>query len=246
VEAERLQNLLLSSVSHDLRTPLAAITGAGTALRDERAELGAEQREELVETICAEAERMERLVANILDMVRIESGAAVLRREWVPLEEVVGSVLGRFGDRLESREVKLSLPEDLPMLSLDPVLFEQVLVNLLDNALKYTPPGRSIEIAARAEEGGVGIDVADRGPGIPAGDEERVFEKFHRGSHPGVLGAGLGLSICRGIVQAHGGTILAANRTEGGAIFRIRLPSVGAPPVVATDGAMPDTPRPLP
>ena len=196
-----MRSSLLSAISHDLRSPLAAITGAGTALRDDPGRLGTEQRAELVDTICTEAERMERLIGNVLDMVRIESGGMAPRRDWVPLEEVLGSALLRLDAKLQGREVRTDLPEGLPLVPVDPVLFEQVFVNLLDNAVKYTPSGSPVEISARASDHGLEIEVADRGPGIAPGDEERIFEKFHRGAHAGGGGVGLGLPICRGIVR---------------------------------------------
>jgi two-component system sensor histidine kinase KdpD len=221
---------LLSAVSHDLRTPLAAITGAATSLRDDTM-LSTPTREELLESICEEAERMERLVGNLLEMTRLESGIA-LHREWVPLVEVVGSALTRLEDRLGDRHVSTSLEPDLPLVSIDPVLFEQIFVNLLENAVKYTPAGTPIEIDARRVEAGIEIEVADRGPGLPEGSEERVFEKFYRGAHVGVSGVGLGLAICLGIVQAHGGTMRALKREGGGVVFRVTLPSTGEPPTV--------------
>jgi two-component system sensor histidine kinase KdpD len=228
--AEEMRSSLLSAVSHDLRTPLAAITGAGTALRDDQGKLGHAQRAELLETICAESERMERLIGNLLDMMRLESGGLALKREWVPIEEVVGSALTRLEPRLDGRQVLLDLPEDLPLVSMDPVLFEQVFVNLLDNALKYTPAGSPIEVRAHTRDNLLEIEIADRGPGIRPGDEALVFEKFWRGAHPGVGGVGLGLPICRGIVQAHGGVISAENRETGGALFKISLPLADVPP----------------
>jgi two-component system sensor histidine kinase KdpD len=233
--SEAMRSSLLSAISHDLRSPLAAITGAGTASRDDPGRFGSEQRAVLVDTICTEAERMERLIANVLDMVRIESGGMAPRRDWVPLEEVLGSALLRLDAKLQGREVSTNLPEGLPLVPVDPVLFEQVFVNLLDNAVKYTPAGSPIEIGARATENQLLIEVADRGPGIAPGEEERIFEKFNRGAHAGGGGVGLGLPICRGIVQAHGGTIVAGNRAGGGTVFRIRLPLDEAPPTVAAE-----------
>jgi two-component system sensor histidine kinase KdpD len=178
---------------------------------------------------------MERLVGNILDMMRIESGGMALRREWVPLEEVVGSALVRLDAKLQGREVRTDLPEWLPLVPVDPVLFEQVFVNLLENAVKYTPAGAPLSIGARVADHVLEIEVADRGPGIPAGLEERIFEKFQRGAQSGGGGVGLGLPICRGIVEAHGGTIVAANREGGGAVFRIRLPLRESPPSTRPD-----------
>ncbi|MEW6365327.1 MAG: DUF4118 domain-containing protein [Acidobacteriota bacterium] len=230
VRTEEMRSSLLSAVSHDLRTPLAAITGAGTALRDEGQRLRPEQREELFDTICTEAERLERLVGNILYMVRLESAGIVPKRDWVPLEEIVGSALARLDAKLGKRQVVLDIPQDLPLLSVDPVLFEQVFVNLIENAIKYAGRESPIEVRARTLEGTLEVEVADRGPGIPAGDEERVFEKFYRGSHAPGGGAGLGLSICRGILQAHAGSLAARNREDGGATFRMRVPLLEAPP----------------
>ena len=227
---EEMRSSLLSAVSHDLRTPLAAITGAGTTLRDDSGKLGPEQQAELFDTICTEAERMERLVANTLDMVRLESGGFAPKREWIPLEEIVGSALARLDAKLGEREVKLDLPENLPLVSVDPVLFEQVFVNLIENAVKYSGSESPIEVRARREDGTVVIEVADRGPGLPPGDETRVFEKFYRGPRVRSGGVGLGLPICLGIVQAHGGSLLAANRDGGGAVFTICMPLLEVPP----------------
>jgi K+-sensing histidine kinase KdpD len=227
--AEEMRSSLLSAVSHDLRTPLAAITGAATALRDGMATAGAPPRDELVSTICEEAERLERLVGNLLDMTRLESGSMVVKREWVPLEEIVGAALVRMESRLEGRVVATKLAADLPLLSVDPLLLEQTFVNLLENAAKYTPPGTPIQIAAHAN-GEIEIDVMDRGPGLPAGAEQRIFQRFVRGPHAAQAGVGLGLAICRGIVEAHGGRISAKNRPGGGSSFSIVLPlAVGEP-----------------
>jgi two-component system sensor histidine kinase KdpD len=231
-KTEEMRSSLLSAVSHDLRTPLAAITGAASTLRDDSARFSAEQRTDLLDTIAEEAERLERLVANLLDMTQVESGSLRVRREWVPLEETVGSALTRLEESLASRPVRVSLAPDLPLVSIDPVLFQQVLVNLLENAVKYTPAGSEIEIDGRATENAVVIEVRDRGPGIPPGDEARVFEKFYRGAHARVAGAGLGLAICKGVVEAHGGTIQVENRTGGGAAFRVTIPLVGSAPSV--------------
>jgi two-component system, OmpR family, sensor histidine kinase KdpD len=226
---EAMRSSLLSAVSHDLRTPLASITGAATSLRDD-SELGEETRRELIESIVDQAERLERLVANLLDMTRLEFGGVAPKREWVPLEEMIGSALTRLESRLGSREVRVGIDADVPLVSVDPVLFEQVFVNLLENADKYTSKASPIELVARQVGVNVEIEVSDRGEGLPKGDEARLFEKFHRGSHEGVSGAGLGLPICKGIVEVHGGTIVAENRPGGGATFRITLPIAGTPP----------------
>jgi len=236
VTTEERRSSLLSALSHDLRTPLAAITGAATTLRDESAAIDTAQRRELLETICEEADRLERLVRNLLDMTRLESGALVVKRQWMPLEEIVGAALTRMESQLDGRPVRTDLPADLPLVSADAVLLEQVFVNLLENAAKYTPPGSPVEIVALAgDPGAIAIEVADRGPGIAAGHETRLFDKFFRGPQAGSSGAGLGLAICRGVVGAHGGTIIAANRPGGGAVFRMTLPIVGSPPPAPSD-----------
>jgi two-component system, OmpR family, sensor histidine kinase KdpD len=233
VESERTRSLLLSSVSHDLRTPLSVITGATSSLLADGAPLPTAVHRELVETIAEEAQRLNRLVGNLLDMTRLEAGAMPVRLEWHSLEEVVGSALGRLESRLQGREVTVTLPPGLPLVQLDDVLVEQVIFNLVENALKYTPPGSPIEILAVRGDDRLGLSVADRGPGLPPGQEESVFQKFYRGRREGdPSGVGLGLSICRGIVEAHGGTISAANREGGGAVFLIELPQRETPPVV--------------
>jgi two-component system sensor histidine kinase KdpD len=232
-----MRSTLLSSVSHDLRTPLAAITGAATALRDDGA-LSEETKVELLDSVYEEAERLERLVANLLDMTRLDSGAVVLKREWVPLDEVISSALARVDARLGDRPVRVDLAEDLPLVAVDPVLFGQLFVNLFENAAKYTPAGSPLDIEARVESSSLVVEVGDRGPGFPPGAEVRIFERFHRGTHTGIGGVGLGLPICRGIAEAHGGTILAENRPEGGALFRVTIPLMGDAPNVPAEGTV--------
>jgi two-component system sensor histidine kinase KdpD len=224
-ETERTRSALLSSVSHDLRTPLAVITGAATSLRDGSRTLSERTREELADTIAEEALRLNRLIGNLLDMTRLESGTLAPRREWNSLEEVVGAALARLGPALRGRPVRLSLPADLPLVRLDGVLFEQLVRNLVENANKYSPPGLPIELAAGIQGDEVRLDVGDHGPGFASGDEQRVFEKFYRGANAaGQPGAGLGLAICEAIARAHGGTVTAANRAGGGAMFTVWLP----------------------
>ncbi|MBK9713531.1 MAG: sensor histidine kinase KdpD [Kouleothrix sp.] len=232
-EAERLRSSLLSSVSHDLRTPLTAITGAASTLLDGQAAIGDGVRTELVQGIYDEAARLNRLVGNLLDMTRLESGAVQVRKEWQPLEEVVGAALNRQEHALRERPLEVQLPPDLPLAPLDGALIEQVLVNLLDNAAKYTPPGSPILLSARAAPQELTVTIADRGPGIPSGDERRIFEKFYRAAPAGTHGSGLGLAICAAIVQAHGGRIWAESRPGGGAIFSFTLPVDGPPPAIA-------------
>jgi two-component system sensor histidine kinase KdpD len=234
VEAEFLRNTLLSGVSHELRTPLAAITGAASAITEAPAPLTEESRRDLLDTIRAEAERMDRLINNLLDMTRLEAGGLRLKKEWLPVQEVIGSAVHALEARLRGRDMRIDLGPQPPMIHADPVAIEQVVANLLDNAVEYTPPGTPIEISARADGNGVTVQVADHGPGLPPGTERRVFDKFFRApageNQP--RGIGLGLAICRGIVEAHGGTISAANRPSGGAAFRFTLPNDGQPPNV--------------
>ncbi len=236
---EELRSSLLSSVSHDLRTPLAAITGAATTLRDGLEGLQGEQRRELLDTVCEEAERLDLLVRNLLDMTQLESGTLQVKREWVPLEEIVGSALGRFAKELAGRPIHTELAADLPLVAVDPVLLEQVFLNLLENARKYTPEKSPIEVVARAQDDATVIEVADRGPGPPEGGEERIFDMFFRGQGNDAPGAGLGLAICRGILAAHGGTIGVERRPGGGSVFRITLPREGEAPEVPGDSAAP-------
>ena len=237
-ETERLRNSLLSAVSHDLRTPLATITGSASALVDQEAELDAAARRELAQAIEEEADRLNRLVHNLLEMTRLESGGIGVRKDWHPLEEVVGSALARVEKQLGQRRVDIDLPPDLPLVPLDPLLVEQVLINLLDNAIKYTPDASPIQIAASAEDRAVSVTVGDRGPGFAPGEETRIFDKFYRGEQAGTRsGAGLGLAIARGIVDAHGGRIAAEPRPGGGALFRFTLPLAAEPPKVRTDDA---------
>ncbi len=235
-ETERARSALLSSVSHDLRTPLAAITGAATSLLEGSARLGESTRREMVETISEEAGRLNRLIGDLLEMTRLESGALRVRKEWHSLEEVVGAALGRLEAELGDRPVMVDIPDDLPLVPLDDVLFEQVVRNLVENAHKYSPTGSPIEIRGRIESGKLRFTVADRGPGLRAGEEQRAFEKFYRGAAGSDrAGVGLGLAICRGIVEAHQGSITAANRPGGGAEFTVWLPLEGTPPSVDTE-----------
>jgi two-component system sensor histidine kinase KdpD len=232
METERTRNTLLSAVSHDLRTPLASITGSAGALLDEQAPLAPGDRRELLETIRDEATRLARLVGDLLDLTRIESGSLQVNKEWVPLEEVVGSALGRYARVLEGRDVKVDIPKSVLLVQVDAVLIEQVFINLLDNAAKFSPPATPIEIHAEEQPGEVSIEIADHGPGLPPSEQDRIFEKFYRTADgKRVPGSGLGLTVCQAIVKAHGGSIRASNRSDGsGAIFSFVLP-IGTPPV---------------
>jgi two-component system sensor histidine kinase KdpD len=232
VEAERLRTALLSSLSHDLRTPLGSIEGAASTLLEDGGTLAPEVRRLLAQTILEESRRMTRLVTNLLDMVRVESGTLAVQKAWQPLEEALGVALLRMDERLSNRVVETQLPADLPFVPIDELLIEQVFVNLLENAIKYTPPDSPIVIAARRADGAVLVEVADRGPGVAESSRELVFHKFHRGGGDGATkpaGAGLGLTICRGIITAHGGRIWVDPREGGGAVFRFTLPLEGPP-----------------
>ena len=189
----------------------------------------------LLLTIHQESCRLERLVNNLLELTKLESGQIQVRKEWVPMEEVVGSAVGRLEESLGERPLVLRLGED--WVPLDPVLLEQVLLNLLDNALKFSPAGSPIEIETRVAGGLATLTVADHGPGFAAGEEQRVFDKLYRGSCSATApGAGLGLAICRGIIQAHGGTIQAATRPGGGGLLTLTLPVEGTPPELPPEG----------
>ncbi len=227
-ETERLRGALLTSISHDLRTPLASILGAASSLRGYPQRYGAAEREELLATLEDEAQRLNRFVANLLDMTRLESGAIELRLEPIDLAEIVGSALERAGTVLARHRVAVDIAPDLPMLRLDAVLFEQVLFNLLDNAAKYAPAGSRIGIRAGCDGGLVEIEIVDEGPGLPPAELERVFDKFYRvpAQDRRRAGTGLGLAICRGFVEALGGSIVARNRRDrSGAALTIRLPA---------------------
>lgn len=236
METEQMRSSLLSAVSHDLRTPLATITGAATSLLSHRNQIDAATQTELIESIAQEAQRLSRLVSNLLEMTRLESGAVELKRDWHSLEEIIGTALSRLEPWLGDRPVDIRLPADLPLIHVDDVLLEQVFINLFENAAKYTPDGTEIAVSAVAGKERVVVEVMDRGPGFAPGDEQRIWEKFYRGQDAGVHGAGLGLTICRAIIDAHGGSIRAENRPGGGAVFRMELPVGGLPPQVNLDG----------
>ncbi len=227
VETERLRNALLSSVSHDLRTPLTVISGATSSLLTENLDRATQQ--ELTRTVAQEAQRLNQLVRNLLDMTRLESGAVVVYKEWQPLEEVIGSALHRLAEPLQGRPVTLDLPESLPLIPLDAVLIEQVMINLLENALNYTPVGSPLTVRAWAKDHTVTVEIGDQGPGIPALEREHIFEKFYR-VQTIRGGSGLGLTICRGIIEAHGGKIWVEANTPKGASFRFTLPIEGPAP----------------
>ncbi len=214
-ETERLRSSLLSAVSHELRTPLAAIVGSASTLLQSAA-----PSRDLLVNIRDEADRLTRLIHNLIETTRLESGAR-LKKEPYPIEDVIGTALERVEKLISGRKVETDLPENLPLVPLDPVLMELVFVNLIENAARHAPEG-ALEISARERMDYLEISVADRGPGLKAGDLDRIFEKFYRAS--AAPGAGLGLAICKAVVSAHGGTIRAENRPGGGAIFLLTLP----------------------
>jgi two-component system sensor histidine kinase KdpD len=231
-ETEGLRNALLASISHDLRTPLAVIAGASSSLAESGDRLSVEARHALAHSIYEQSEEMTKLVTNVLEMTRLEAGTIALNRDWHALGEIVGSVLHRLKERLSGHPVRTEIPNDLPLVRADATLIEQVFVNLLDNAAKYTRPGSTIRVRAEKDGSNLLVSVEDSGAGLPPGDPEQLFAKFHRGTVEGAIGgAGLGLAICRAIMQLHGGRIWAERRPEGGAAFRMTLPLEEAPTV---------------
>src|SRR5712671_248631 len=232
-ETEGLRNALLASISHDLRTPLAVISGASSSLMEQAGALSAQTRAELARSIFEQSQQMAELVANVLQMTRLE-GAITLERDWHALGEIAASVLDRLRERLAGHPVRAWLPEQLPLLRMDAGLMAQLLSNLLENAAKYTPPGTAITLSAEVGEAEVVVSVEDAGPGLPDGDPEQLFAKFYRGSpESAVGGVGLGLAICRAIIRLHGGRIWAERRPGGGAIFSFSLPREAVPDVPA-------------
>jgi two-component system sensor histidine kinase KdpD len=223
---EQLQTALLNSISHDLRTPLVAVTGALSALDEDAGVLDAAARRSLIENARAEADRLNNLVGNLLDMTRIEAGVLRLSRETSDISDLISTSVEAVHNRLDGRTIRMNVSPDLPLVNLDFVLFVQVMVNLLDNALKYSPMDQPIDISAACEDDSIVITVDDRGPGIPEEDRLRVFDKFYRVQRPGsITGTGLGLSICKGIVEAHGGEIRAGERPGGGTRIRLTIPT---------------------
>lgn len=240
MQAEQLRNSLLSSVSHDLRTPLAAIAGAAEGLLS--SSLPENTKKELARSIVEEARRLSRLVNNLLDMTRLETGRVALNEQWHVLEEIVGSARARLSSELSDHDVSVNIPLGFPLLKVDGLLLEQAFVNLLENAARYTPAGSRIEVDARQHGAAVQIFVRDNGPGLTPGMESRIFEKFFRGANERSpdqrRGVGLGLAICHSIVTAHGGRIEARNRPQGGAEFAITLPCREQPPIIPAEEAL--------
>jgi two-component system sensor histidine kinase KdpD len=225
-ETERIRSALLASISHDLRTPLAVITGSASTLAERGERLPPEERAALAQSIFRQARDMSELVTKVLQMTRLETGAMRLERDWGSLGEIAGAVLRRLRERLSTHMVMLDLPDELPLVRVDATLIEQVLANLLENAARHTPPRTLIRLRAQDEGTHLVVSVEDFGPGLPEGELERVFEKFHRG-------AGLGLAICRAIVELHKGRIWAERLPGVGTAFRFTLPLETPPPLPA-------------
>jgi two-component system sensor histidine kinase KdpD len=228
-QTEHTRNSLLSAVSHDIKTPLASIYGAATSLLEEKHRIEAGERQELIQSIADEAQRLNHVVTNLLEMTRLDAGAEI-KRDWYPLEEIVGAALSRLETSLRGRAVTTTIPTSLPLICVDEVLIEQVFINILENAANYTPAGSRIEISANQDGRNIIVLVRDSGPGFRQGEEKRVFEKFFRGQTKSVRGAGLGLPIARAIIERHKGTITASNSRRGGALLTIELPIGGVPP----------------
>jgi len=239
-DTERIRNTLLSAISHDLRTPLAVISGASSSLVERGERLDATERSALAHSIFAHSREMSELLAKVLEMTRLESGAIRLQRDWTSLNEIAGSALRRLQERLATHMVMIELPEDLPLLRVDGVLVEQVLGNLLENAAKHTPPRTLVRLRAQASGREMTISVEDFGPGLPEGDLERLFAKFERGgaTAAGRGGMGLGLAICRAIVRLHDGSLWAERLAGGGTAFRFTLPLQPPPEMPAAEHAL--------
>jgi two-component system sensor histidine kinase KdpD len=235
-ETEALRNALLSSISHDLRTPLTRIIGAASALIEHDSAIPIAERREYSHIVLDEAQRMSELTGKLLDMARLSSGQIILHRGWNAVEEIVGSALNRLDKPLMGRPVRTVLSDSLPLLWIDAVLIEQVLVNLIENAVKYSTPGSPIDICGHTQEGWCRLTVADYGPGIAKGQETKIFDKFYRGvCESDQSGVGLGLALCKAVIEAHGGIIQVSNRAGKGAEFVMTLPLHEPPPIAEPD-----------
>jgi two-component system sensor histidine kinase KdpD len=237
-ETERIRGALLASISHDLRTPLAVISGASSSLAERGERLSAEERTALAQSLYRQARDMSEQVAKVLQMTRLESGAIALARDWVALSEIAESVIGRLSERLASHRLIVDLPPDLPLVHVDATLIEQALGNLLENAARHTPAGTLVRLRAQHNETDVVVSVEDFGPGLSGRDLERVFAKFSRaGGESTAGGVGLGLAICRAIIRLHGGRAWAEQMPGGFTAFRFSLPLEPAPSVPAENAA---------
>jgi two-component system sensor histidine kinase KdpD len=233
-ETERIRSALLASISHDLRTPLAVMSGASSTLAEQGEQLDPDERRALARSVFEKSREMSGHVAKVLQMTRLETGAMQIERDWVSLEEVAASVLDRLRLPLAAHRVMMEIPADLPLVQVDAALIEQALGNLLENAARHTPAGTVVRLRAQRAGSEIVVSVEDYGGGLPEGDVERVFAKFHRGSvEGGGSGMGLGLAIARSIVRLHGGRAWAERVPAGGTVFRFALPIDEAPPVPA-------------
>jgi two-component system sensor histidine kinase KdpD len=237
-KTDELRTALLNAVSHDLRTPLSSIIASGGSLLQRDIEWTEEEQREFAQAIVGEAERLNRLVGNLLDLSRIEAGSLRPEKGWYDLRSLVEEVAGRLRPITMAHKLVLDLAEDLPPLHFDYVEIDQVLSNLIENAVKYTPPGSEIRVAVRAQRDAVTVEVSDTGPGIPAEALPRLFDAFYRAriEGGGPSGSGLGLAVAKGLVEAHGGQVAAENRAEGGARFVFRLPISSEAQGAATAG----------
>ncbi len=229
-ETEQLRSALLSSVSHDLRTPLASIIGSTTSLLEYGESFSIENRKELLATVVEEAQRLDRHIQNLLDMTRLGQGNLTLKRDWVDLHDIVFSAVNRLRDAIKDLPVNADISADVPLLWVHGILIEQALVNLLDNAVCFSPADGNIVLKARVEEKQVVIDLCDSGPGIPEDEREKIFDMFYtvrKGDRGNLQGTGLGLAICRGMIAAHGGSVTAHDGIDGrGTCMRIELPVI--------------------
>jgi two-component system sensor histidine kinase KdpD len=242
VETERLRSALLSAVSHDLKTPLTSILSAGQMLARTDVVLDPTARAALVSTVIEETERLEGLVTNLLAMTRLESGSVDIRKQDEAVDVVLASALRRLSGRLQRRPVHTDVPAEVPLITIDSMLIEQVFINLLENAIRYTPDGSAIDVRVTTSGGEVAFELSDRGPGIAPDELEKIFEKFYRGKQATKRdgGMGLGLTICRAIIAAHGGRIEATNRAGGGTTIRFILPGGSIEPTRSS--GLPDPP----
>lgn len=227
MEEERFRNILLSSISHDLRTPLTAIMGSASSLLQSGKKLNDESQRELAQNIYDESERLNSLVNNILKIIRIESGLIRMTKQSHALEEVIGVALNKLEKQLANRTILIEIPKHTPLIPFDNTLIGQVFINLIENAIKHTPPETSIEISAEFKVHHAILKVADRGPGIDPKEIDKIFDKFYQGQKSDNKGIGLGLAICKGIIHAHKGDIWVETRSKGGAIFCFTLPFIG-------------------
>lgn len=233
-DTERIRSTLLASISHDLRTPLAVMTGASSSLVEAGNKMSGEERAALASSIYSQARQMSEQVSKILEMTRLEAGGIAVNFDWASMAEIIGSVLARLSERLAQHRVVVDLPKELPLVRIDAALIEQALVNLLENAAAHTPPGTLVQIRAQGVDRELIVTVEDFGPGIPAGDLGRLFTKFERGSTEG-SGVGLGLAISRAILHLHKGRVWADSLPDGGIAFRFALPIEDAPRLPAAE-----------